>query len=114
MRGQDIVRLYRSSLAALFLFVSIAGYAHAASPSVIGNWRWFNPAGSEVRFNANGTAQHFVGGAVADNGIWKETSGGAVDITWSSGFVDHWQISSSGDVMTGQNSNGALPTVSRE
>jgi hypothetical protein len=110
----NVTSLYKSSLVALVLIVGAAGYAQAA-PAVAGSWRWFNPPGSEVYFNPNGTAQHLAGGgAIADHGIWRETSSGNVDITWSSGFVDHWQVSADGSTMTGHNSHGPLPTVTRE
>jgi hypothetical protein len=113
MSGVSIARLCKAALAACVLVV-MAGYAQADAPGVVGTWRWFNPAGSEVYFNPNGTAQHLSNGAVVDNGVWREAPSGEVDVTWSSGFTDRWQVSANGAIMTGHNSNGALPTVSRE
>lgn len=114
MAGRLISGLCKSSLVAASFALCAVGYAQAATPGVAGSWRWFNPAGSEVYFNPNHTAQHLVNGAVADKGVWKETSAGSIDVTWSSGWVDHWQISQDGTTMTGHNTNGALPTVTRE
>ncbi|HEX3915854.1 MAG TPA: hypothetical protein VHW60_00845 [Caulobacteraceae bacterium] len=106
--------MFKSSLVAAILLAGAAGYAHAGTPSVVGTWRWFNPAGSSVYFNPNGTAQHMVSSKITDHGVWKEGTAGNVDITWSSGYVDHWQISQDGSTMTGHNSDGPTPTITRE
>lgn len=86
----------------------------ASSHSPVGEWQWFNPGGSTVRINADGTTVHYANGTIVDSGHWAFVNGaGAVHITWGTGYSDTWQLSPDGSAMSGTNQYSGLPEVTR-
>lgn len=86
--------------------------APALSPT--GLWQWFNPGGSIVQINADGTTTHTANGQVVDTGQWTaQPTPGQITISWHSGYYDTWQLSPNGQTMSGHNASNDLPEVSR-
>jgi len=75
----------------LFLFVLDFSVPYATAQQsdqeFVGAWTWFNPGGTTVNINSDGTTIHFEKGRDIDRGKWIEVAEGVIRISWMSGYL---------------------------